>query len=453
MTVRELDVWMNAELVGRWHLNPIGTPMFQYAESWIASPHSRNLSLSLPLVPGNQPHRGAVVDNWFDNLLPDSRDIRERLARRFGTGSTRPIDLLAAIGRDCAGAVQLLPAGVTPTRVHQIDAEPVSDVQIARLLRRVPVSRPFGEIAQEDEFRVSIAGAQEKTALLRLHGEWCVPRGATPTTHILKLPLGLVGHLRFDMRDSVENEWLCMQLLGELGFHVANTGIATFADESGEQKALVVDRFDRRFIPASTTTSSDWILRLPQEDLCQAFGVPPEQRYESDGGPGVDAILNLLRAGENPEVDVVAFATSQLAFWMLAAIDGHAKNFSIFLRRKGFRLAPLYDVVSAWPIIGRGAGELAIQEATLAMAIRGENKRQRHLDRITTRHWLWLADRIGRPAAANAFVDLVERVEEAITRVEPRLPSGFPEHVWTTITRGMLAQRDRFRAALASDHP
>ena len=443
--VRGLDVWMNQELVGRWYLNQTGTPLFQYAEAWLASPRARSLSLSLPMLPGNQPHRGVAVAAWFDNLLPDSREIRERLARRFRTESTQALDLLAAIGRDCAGAVQLMPSGTAPTDVQRIDADPATDAAVAKLLRAVTSSRSFGQLGDPDEFRISIAGAQEKTALLRRNGQWFVPRGATPTTHILKLPLGLVGNLRFNMQDSVENEWLCMQLLRELGFPVADTEIATFSDELGDQKVLVVERFDRQFVAADTAAPDEWILRLPQEDLCQAFGLPPERKYESDGGPGIGEIMHLLRAGENSEEDVLTFAKAQLAFWLLAAVDGHAKNFSIFLRKNGYVLTPLYDVLSAWPIIGHGSDKLALQDATLAMAIRGETRRHRHLNRIATRHWIKLATETGVPYAADSFIDLVERLESAIERVRRILPPDFPAYVWTSVTDGAIAQRDQFR--------
>ena len=448
--MRDLDVWMNGELVGRWFLNQTGTPVFQYAGHWSASPRARSLSLSLPILPGNQPHRGAAVAAWFDNLLPDSREIRERLARRFRTESTRALDLLAAIGRDCVGAVQLMPSGTAPTDVHRTDADPTTDAAVAKLLRGVTSGRSFGQLADAEDFRISIAGAQEKTALLRLNGQWFVPRGATPTTHILKLPLGLVGNLRFNMQDSVENEWLCMQLLRELEIPVADTEIATFSDESGDQKVLIVERFDRQFVAASAAHPNEWIVRLPQEDLCQAFGLPPEKKYESDGGPGIAEIMNLLRAGEHPEDDVLTFAKAQLAFWLLAAIDGHAKNFSIFLRKKGYVLTPLYDVLSAWPIIGHGHDKLARQDATLAMAIRGKTMRHRHLDHIATRHWIKLATETGVPYAADSFVDLVERLESAIERVRPTLPADFPAYVWKTITEGAMAQRDRFRLGLTS---
>ncbi|MCU0635220.1 MAG: type II toxin-antitoxin system HipA family toxin [Gemmatimonadaceae bacterium] len=439
---------MNGELVGEWSLGSTGTPTFRYDPAWPESPRARPLSLSLPILPGNAPHQGAAVAAWFDNLLPDSRAIRERLAQRFRTRSTRVFDLLAAIGRDCVGAVQLLPAGSPPPDVRQIDADPIDENAVAQVLRDVTAPRrPGASMTDGADFRISIAGAQEKTALLRLDGAWHRPRGATPTTHILKLPLGLVGGMQFDLHDSVENEWLCMQLLAELGFSVAHTEIATFADDRGVMKALVVARFDRTHDPAG------WIVRLPQEDFCQALAVAPDAKYEADGGPGVPQAMTLLGNARDAAADRLAFARAQLAFWLLAATDGHAKNFSLFLRRDGHVLTPLYDVLSAWPVIGRGPGELAYEHARLAMAVRtrGGERAYRDMGRIPLRAWRRLAAATGVPDAFAHFEALVHAVEPALARVEPRVPAGFPEHVWSRIRDGMLRHRDLFLASLATN--
>jgi serine/threonine-protein kinase HipA len=134
--------------------------------------------------------------------------------------------------------------------------------------------------AGDDPLRISIAGAQEKTALLRMDGQWCRPLGATPTTHILKLPLGLVGGRRLDLSESVYNEWLCAQLLRELGLPVATTDIGHFDD----QTVLVVERFDRQW---QDVMPQRWIARIPQEDFCQVLGLPSEDKYEAQGGPGM----------------------------------------------------------------------------------------------------------------------------------------------------------------------
>jgi len=445
---RALDVWMNGELVGVWHPARSGVSVFQYSPEWLDSPRTRALSLSLPVLPGNEAHRGEHVDNWFDNLLPDSKPIRERIRRRFRTRSIRAFDLLAEIGRDCVGAVQILPSGADPGDVRKIHANELTTASVAQLLRGATSSRFFGT-DETGEFRISIAGAQEKTALLRRNGRWFQPLGATPTTHILKLPLGLIGNLRADMHDSIENEWLCLQFLRAIGLPVADAEIARFEDDIGEVKALVVRRFDREFVNSERNSDRSWIVRLPQEDMCQATGTSPDEKYESDGGPGIPRILSLLMAGAEPEADALTFAKTQLAFWLLAAPDGHAKNFSVFLRRDGYNMTPLYDVVSAWPIIGKGPNEWAYHDARLAMAIRG-SRPYRHFRKISVRHWDKLAQETSITDAFAEMVALVEGSHHALEVVERALPSGFPEHVWRSIAEGVREHRQRFLSVLTA---
>lgn len=238
-----LTVWMNGLEVATWHDAANTTPRLTYASSWLASPSPRPLSLSLPLLPAGESHRGQVVLDYFDNLLPDNASIRTRIRNRFGTRSTGTFDLLQAIGRDCVGAVQLLPQGATPGDLHRIEYRPLDDSDVAAILRGVTTSTLPGSAAdQSDEFRISIAGAQEKTGLLRHPEGWGLPTGSTPSTHIFKLPLGLVGNMQADMQLSVENEWLCMHLIGAFGIPVAATSMGKF----DEQRALIVERFDRR---------------------------------------------------------------------------------------------------------------------------------------------------------------------------------------------------------------
>jgi len=444
---RALDIRMNGELVGKWYFTRSDAAVFEYDITWRESPRTRPLSLSLPFLPGNDAHRGGHVAAWFDNLLPESREIRERIGARFHTPSLQPFDLLAAIGRDCVGAVQIMPSGADPGDVHRIDGEDLDDAGVARLLRETTAS-PFFRQDEASELRISVAGAQEKTALLRIGDHWLRPLGPTPTTHILKLPLGLIGPLRADMQESVENEWLCIHILRALGMPVPEVEIAQFRGELGEVKALVVKRFDRMLI--DDDPKSPWIARLPQEDFCQVTGTPAHLKYESEkgGGPGISRILPLLLAGNQPEYDAITFAKAQLAFWLLAAPDGHAKNFSIFLKRDGYVMTPIYDVLSAWPIIGKGPNEWPYQEAKLAMAVRGTRPR-RLLSQISVRHWQKLAAQTGALSAFNEMVSMVERTEEALQAVHGLLPSSFPEQLWSRVSKGVLWHRERFLYVLS----
>ena len=438
---RMLAVWTNGERVGTWLVDD-GEHRFQYADTWLASPATRRLSLSLPFTPGNVPHRGDVVLNFFDNLLPDSDPIRRRLSEKFSTGSTDTFALLAAVGRDCVGAVQLLSPGAEPHGYDRIDAVPLSETGVEQAINSaITGGRVIGQ-AEPDDFRISIAGAQEKTALLWHKGQWMRPMGATPTTHIFKLPLGLVGNMRADMSDSVENEWLCARLLALLGLPVADCEPAIF----GQRKVLVVQRFDRAL--ESPKGVPAWWARLPQEDFCQALGVAGERKYEADGGPGIRAILRQLDTSNRANVDRLVFVQAQLAFWLMAATDGHAKNFSIFLERGGgFHMTPLYDVLSAWPIVGNGSSQVHPRRAKLAMALRSKNTHY-HLHEINTRHWQGLAQQSGVPGAFDQMVGLVLQVPDALERVKALLPQDFPQRVFKPIRAGMLAQAEKFMAEL-----
>ena len=217
---------MNGARLGTWSLAPNAPDTLQYDLDWAHSEQGRPLSLSLPFTPGNAPHRGEKVRAYFENLLPDSKDIRERLARRFKTGSTDAFELLAEIGRDCVGALEILPEGQASAGIAAVQAEPLGEAQVAQVLRSATTPHAMGWGSEDDDFRISIAGAQEKTALLLRDGQWCLPRGGTPTTHIFKLPLGLIGGMKLDMRHSVENEWLCARIMAAYGIPVAGCEIA-----------------------------------------------------------------------------------------------------------------------------------------------------------------------------------------------------------------------------------
>jgi serine/threonine-protein kinase HipA len=436
MADRALNVWLNGQLAGTWSWTRTDVHRFEYADTWLESPGVRPLSLSLPIPAGGAPLRGPMVKNYFDNLLPDSDRIRQRLRMRFRLPGDSVQDLLGAIGRDCIGAVQLLPDDTSPEGYDRVECTPLKEADIERHLLAVTNDAAFGQDGEDaDDFRISIAGAQEKTAFLRHRGRWCRPHGATPTTHIFKLPLGLVGNMRADMSTSVENEWLCLRIMAALGFDVLRADIAIF----GEQKVLVVERFDRRWVADNT-----WIARLPQEDFCQATGTAPASKFESDGGPGIAACLGILAGSTESARDRLAFALAQLAFWLLAATDGHAKNFSIFLLPgTQYRLTPMYDILSAWPIIGGGASQVRPQKAKLAMALRSKNAHYGPTD-IQVRHWRILAQQSGVPGAFAVMRQLVEHVPDALAIVENELPDAFPERVWTRIRDGMLQHRQRF---------
>lgn len=429
---------MNGLQVGTWQQSSTRGYEFAYAPGWLEDEEARPLSLSMPLRRTKTPYRGALVEAWFENLLPDSREIRQRIQSRFHTASSHAFDLLAQIGRDCVGAVQLLPEGQAPDNVKAIEGIPLTDEDVAHILRVTPV---VGSDSDADDFRISLAGAQEKTALLWHQGRWFRPTGVTPTTHIFKLPLGRVGNFGGDLSTSVENEWLCSRIVAAFGVPIAQTKIATFED----QKALVVERFDRRLSP----DGAFW-MRLPQEDICQALGAPPSMKYESDGGPGIPAVMNLLLGSSQAQRDRLSFLKAQLVFWLLCAIDGHSKNFSVAIEAHGrYRLTPLYDVLSAWPVIGHGAGKLALEKAKMAMAVSSTN-RHYHWSEILPRHWLATAKTCGvdQSVMKGMFEDLLNQVPVVIEEILSILPAAFPQNVSEPILQGIKYGADRLDGLL-----
>jgi serine/threonine-protein kinase HipA len=338
------------------------------------------------------------------------------------------------------GAVQLLPPNTAPDGFDRVDGEPMSDADIEKHLQGVVTEPGLGAQDDANDFRISIAGAQEKSALLRINGRWCRPLGATPTTHILKLPLGLVGGRRLDLMHSVQNEWLCAQFLKELGLPVATTEMARF----GDQLALVVERFDRTW----STRAQDgqpWIARLPQEDFCQVMGLPSRAKYEAAGGPSMQQITQVLLSSRAAQADVTNFLCTHLAFWLLAATDGHAKNFSVFLLPEGrYRMTPLYDVISLWPVIGKGPNHVPWPSAKLAMAIRSRNAHY-SLQSILTRHWQGAALKAGTPGVWGTMLRMVERVEPALVALRARLPADFPSRTAEMVFQGVRSQLKRWQ--------
>ncbi len=425
-----LNVLMNGRWVGRLRKLNSGAMSFQYTEDWLTIPKARPISLSLPLR--RQDYMGEPVYNFFDNLLPNNERIRARIQARFKVPTRRPFDLLAAIGADCVGAIQLCHENQL-TDIKHINAQPLTNTEIAQLLKGYATS-PLGMEEDVDDFRISIAGAQEKTALLWHQNQWCRPFGSTATSHIFKLPIGVLEKQSIDLSDSCENEWLCLEIAQAFGFPVAQTQIQAFDDV----KVLIVERFDRQW-----STDRTWLMRLPQEDMCQAHGVSPGLKYQSDGGPGIVDIMKLLLGAENADADRERFLQSQILFWLLAAIDGHAKNFSIYLRAGGsYRLTPLYDVISAYPLMKTKA--ISPQTAKMAMAVKGK-KNYYQWSMIQPRHFVFTAIAAGFSGnrVETMLDNMLQQVPDVVETVTQKLPADFPQHISEPIFDGMLSLAKR----------
>ena len=231
-----LAVYLNGRRVGTFRRERTGAVDFRYAQEWLNWDNAIPVSLSLPLREDR--YLGDPVFAVFDNLLPDSNDVRRRLAERTGAEGDDAFSLLSAIGRDCVGALQFLPEDAALRAAGAVDGRRVSEAEIEQIIANL-ARQPLG-LGDDQDFRISIAGAQEKTALLYWKRHWYIPHGTTATTHIVKPEMGLLPN-GIDMRRSVENEHFCLRFVSELGLAAAKTEIADF----GERRVLVVERFDR----------------------------------------------------------------------------------------------------------------------------------------------------------------------------------------------------------------
>jgi serine/threonine-protein kinase HipA len=430
-----LNVFLNGRLVGKLRRESTGAIDFKYDNTWLAWENAIPVSLSMPLREDR--FIGSPVIAVFDNLLPDNTDIRRRLAERAGAEGADAYSLLTAVGRDCVGALQFLPDGMEPEAPNKVKGQAIDEEGIAAILANL-VRSPLG-VGEDKEFRISIAGVQEKTALLYWRKRWLVPHGTTATTHILKPQIGKLES-GIDLSQSVENEYLCLKLVQALGIPAANSTIADFAG----RRTLVLERFDRR------RTRDRRLLRLPQEDCCQALSFPPTLKYQSDGGPGIRQIADLLKGSDTPDKDQSLFLKAQVVFWLLAATDGHAKNFSIHLSTAGrFHLAPLYDVVSAQPSID--ANHVRHNQARLAMSV----GRNRHyvLGQIMPLHFLQTADSCGiSQTSTNTMMEkLADTGPEAIDKVLSELPGDFPQGIASSIAEGAKVRLRQINALAVAD--
>jgi serine/threonine-protein kinase HipA len=418
-----LRVYLNNRLVGHLLKEPSGAIRFLYDDAWLGWENAIPVSLSLPLR--EEAWRGAPVVAFLENLLPDYEVLRRRIAERVGAAGSDAYSLLAAIGHDCVGGLQFAAASVDP-RGTAVEGDPLDAADIESLLNSL-AQAPLG-LSRDDDFRISVAGAQEKTALLWDGSRWRKPVGTTPTTHILKPRIGRLPN-GIDLSNSVENEFYCLKLFAAFGLPVPAADIQIF----GTATALVIERFDRR------RAKDGRLLRLPQEDCCQALSVPPSRKYQSDGGPGLAQILNLLRGSDTPEEDRKRVLKAQILFWLIGATDGHAKNFSIFLGPGGsYRLTPLYDVLSAQPSLDSGA----IQRRQMRLAMAVGHRNHYRFDGIAGRHFL----ETGRTAGMSNIVvravidDVAGRAEDALQQVANTVPPGFPESIHASVSKALAAR-------------
>ncbi|OEE73751.1 type II toxin-antitoxin system HipA family toxin [Vibrio ordalii] len=425
-----LIVYINNTKIG--HLTKVtdGRMQFCYDEKWLAQSDAYPISISLPLQ--IQPHRGDPVANYFENLLPDLTSVRRNLQNRYQTTSTHVFDLLHAIGRDCVGSLSLLPANEVHNGLASSRLEPLSVRNLHNIVTAHEYQYPLG-MSNKHDFRITISGAQEKTALVKIKNDWFLPSLDYPSTHILKFPIGFIQQpaATLDMTGSVENEYFCIKLAEAMGFQVPKIEILQVEG----MKALVIERFDRH-----CSQDGNALIRLAQEDMCQVFSLPSRFKYQSDGGVGIKEIMQLLSRSRCADNDCDDFMRFQVFQWLIGATDGHAKNFSIFIEANGaYRLTPFYDIMSAFPTSsGRG---INTRKLKLAMALKSTSSGNKwHLEKIYPRHFIATAETVGfcTVRMQEILEEFVDTFPNAIEQVVNQLPNGFPAQIKDSIASNSL---------------
>jgi len=315
-----------------------GTLSFQYDAGWLELKDAFPLSVSMPL--SEAPYRQRFIKTFLSNLLPESPAVLEAWEKKYHVSRNNPFGLLKHVGEDCPGALQFVQSERLAEYQHPGPAQ-IQWMTLNELRERLALLREDAAAFRlvTDQGRMSLAGAQAKTALYFDGRRWGVPAGRMPTSHILKpcIP-GFDG--------LVENEHLCQDIAARCGLPAARSFVLDL-----DEPVIVVERFDRLPHPDPERI----LRRVHQEDMCQALSRLPGDKYQESGGPGVETIVKLLRSvSTNASEDVGRFVDASIFNYLIGGTDAHAKNYSLLLgANRQVRLSPLYDLSTQLPYVDR----------------------------------------------------------------------------------------------------
>lgn len=425
--MKKLYIAMNNQLVGIWKYKNEDNQSFQYIESWIDSKYARSISLSMPIR--EKQYTGDVVKHFFTNLIPERKDIIEYIQRKYSIKKNDAFSILTVLGKDCIGAIQISEDSKYLTTKQTIDGKILNETQISNLIKQTKLTK-YNINDSIEPFKISLTGVQDKLALLYDGINWKDPLGTTPSTHIFKLPIAATNNI--NIFNSIENEWYCSNFFRIMNLPVASSEILSFCDE----KVLSVERFDRKF-----DNVNNRILRIPQEDFCQVLNVPYFQKYQIDGGPNASDILNVLKNSENKD-DELLFFKAQILNWLISATDGHAKNYSIELRKNStFKLTPFYDIMSFAPYVGSGKGQIHSSKIKLAMSIKGSSNQNKYkINNISKTNWDQTANflKINKLQYNNLLEEIIENSVKNVEILNSNLPKNFPSIISEKITNDII---------------
>jgi serine/threonine-protein kinase HipA len=404
-----LKVFFNESKAGTLSQDEAGALTFKYDPSYLDNPDSRSVSISMPLQEAS--YADPVVRPFFSGLLPDE-GARQRLAGALGVSAGNAFGLLKVIGGECAGALSLYPDGTLPPSSDDSGLEVLTQLRLEAILGKLR-ERPL--LGGEEGVRLSLAGAQDKLAVCVEGDSIGLAKGGRPTTHILKPVIpGLDG--------TVENEFFCLRLAARLKLPVATVEIR----DKGKIPFLLVERCDR------LRQKGGVIKRLHQEDFCQALSVPPELKYEGEGGPGTKRSLDLIeRATARPAADRLNFIRALIFHYLVGNADAHAKNYAFLYGGKTPDLAPLYDVVctAAYPRLAKKQ----------AMALGGRALP----DTIQLRHWLTLVPdtRSAQRLLVKDMTELSNRIRAAADKLAVECKEAGIKHEILATVREVIEER------------
>lgn len=400
MKAPSLQVWLYQEKVGTLSQDLGGRFEFEYAE---AAGHA--LSLSMPLSQQKYDHWSC--EGFFNGLLPEGDVIRERIAKRFGISAHNDFSMLRAIGYDCAGAVSFVGDSSAPpvTAYHELAGRILSEDELEDIINNLP-QKPLA--TGDDGIRLSLAGAQHKTALLLLGDKLAAPLRDVPTSHIIKPAIEAYD-------ETIENEYICLETARAMGLDVPKCEIRC----AHETKFFMIERYDRHMAGGK-------IARLHQEDFCQATNKPSVRKYQKEGGVSYKDCAAILRRTRTPALFINALLERIVFNFLIGNNDAHGKNFSILHGMDGkCQLAPCYDILctQAYPELTR----------RMAMKIGRHDERAK----LELRHFQAMAQDMGvsEKALAARWLEQAKQVPLALEHVIQSIPNTIGQRILDEVNK------------------
>lgn len=405
---RELAVWLFSEKVGTLSLEK-GRLGFVYEKEYLTRSSALALSASLPLQV--EAFEDQQTRPFFSGLLPEGQ-MRNLIAQQFQVSHLNDFALLDHIGGECAGAVTFMEPGQTLPLRGNADIEWLSDQKVIEILDELP-RRPM--LAGQDGLRLSLAGAQDKLPVVFDGNRIGLPKNGTPSTHILKPAIHAV-------EDSVTNEGYCLSLAQLMKLSPVRANIQHVLGRS----FLLVERYDR------VEDMTKGLLRIHQEDFCQALGVVPEVKYQNEGGPDLQNCFDLVRRVTRPHAPQILRLFDYVIFnALIGNHDAHAKNFSLLYEGSSPVLAPLYDALSTavYPTL----------TPKMAMKIGSKYK----FSEVQARHWEQLAESVGlaRAQAKKRILEIAELLPFKARSLQSDAHYCFSNSAMVERINALIAQR------------